>query len=151
VRRGRVGAGALRRRQGGGMTTPQDDLAAIKAALNAGPTPGPWATGSSGLVHAPAGVHVCPFPARAHSSGNAAYIAACSPDRIARIVAHVERLESPVVLSEWQQAMRRIAELEAALSRYGEHEVCCDQHPEFGRLESDCSCGFAAAALEGKE
>jgi len=70
--------------------TIQDDLTAIREALDAGPTPGPWSRSLDLLgIRGDAAQPVC----RAAHILDAAYIAACSPDRIARLVAHVERLE----------------------------------------------------------
>jgi hypothetical protein len=80
------------------------DLAAIKAAIAAGPTPGPWAVNGyarNSLPHirsakdgryvmdaAPRGTK---RSGRCRQDTDAAYIAACSPDRIARILAELER------------------------------------------------------------
>jgi hypothetical protein len=71
--------------------TIQDDLTAIREALDAGPTPGPWSRSLDLLgIRGDAAQPVC----RAAHILDAAYIAACSPDRIARLVEHVERLEA---------------------------------------------------------
>jgi hypothetical protein len=79
----------------------KDDIDAIKTSLDAGPTPGPWkyaeGTGfdygsKSYGVSAPSPHHWV-VPTLNIPAQDAAYIAACSPDRIARIVEHVERLE----------------------------------------------------------
>jgi len=93
------------------MTTINDDLAAIKAALDAGPTPKwylrtnrhPTTDGRAWgwLDAAPPGGSQVQIPGvpvtwerGTKSYANATYIAACSPDRIARLVEHVERLEA---------------------------------------------------------
>lgn len=87
------------------MTTINDDLAAIKAALDAGPICGDyWEVSDDGLTI----MNFDPLEGGgawttdvAHIDRNeltyqketAVYIAACSPYRIARLVEHVERLE----------------------------------------------------------
>jgi hypothetical protein len=81
------------------------DLAAIKAALEAGPTPGPWieAGPSYGKPLPVAYTSVvqdldddddAPSICRDTMDADASYIAAVSPDRIARIVAELERLRA---------------------------------------------------------
>lgn len=77
-----------------------DDERIIREALAAGPTPGPWnpmpayavekcvARISKTEVVPPSGVDL------AHESVDAHYVAACSPDRITRLLAEVERLRA---------------------------------------------------------
>lgn len=77
-----------------------DDERIIREALQAGPTPGPWTPMPAGAGEQcvarvnnteavpPKGVEL------AHDSVDASYIAACSPDRIERLLAEVERLRA---------------------------------------------------------
>jgi len=119
-----------------------DDLAAIKAALDAGPTPGPWhrSPNSRSGFSVTADVEPWTVTEDLDAEGrygaiereqDAAYIAACSPDRIARLVEHVERLRDVVATA--LQAAR-------AVNSGG-----------FPEVEFDVWVEVARAALEGKE
>ncbi len=88
-----------------------DDERIIRDALAAGPTPGPWTPMPAGAGEQcvarvnnteavpPVGVDL------AHESVDASYIAACSPDRIERVLAELERLrEAPRTAHEvWER------------------------------------------------
>lgn len=70
-----------------------DDERIIREALQAGPTPGPWAHDGQGgwLILGPEHWQAA---ARAYKRETADYIAACSPDRIERVLAGLERLRA---------------------------------------------------------
>lgn len=76
-------------------TTPtppmEDDVKAIRDALSANPTPGPWglgnADGFAAIVRNEAGDIITPTGPR---TADATYIAACHPARIARLLAHID-------------------------------------------------------------
>ena len=85
-----------------------DDIRALRTALAGGPTPGPWE--SLPVGHGPHYVarvnnrEVVPPDAceLAHEIVDARYIAACSPDRIERLLAEVERLREALTAANAQ-------------------------------------------------
>lgn len=89
----------------------QDDIETLRAALAAGPSPGPWTvyggTFTRGTITAPGG-HVCALTSRkANAYQNstertkeqmmvdARYIAACEPERIRRLLEQINQEASP--------------------------------------------------------
>lgn len=118
-----------------------DDERIIRKALQAGPTPGPWK--SSGDVTGAAGplfVATMAYegderrivarienresarPLDNEDFANATMIAACSPDRIARLVARVERLEAALrqchyALDRWLDCPEDAASYDNAMQR----------------------------------
>ena len=85
-----------------------DDIRILRTALAGGPTPGPWE--SLPVGHGPHYVarvnnrEVVPPDAceLAHEIVDARYIAACSPDRIERLLAEVERLREALTAANAQ-------------------------------------------------
>ena len=118
-----------------------DDIAAIKAALDAGPTAGPWelrvvddlgaVAGGNGWVDAVSA-------GGEQELKDAAHIAACSPDRIARLVAHVERLEK--ALRQCHYALDRWIDSPEDAATYDDN-----------MQRAIIAEAAARAALEGKE
>jgi hypothetical protein len=152
--------------------TVQDDLAAIKAALDAGPTPGPWTSSAWGMrvmdaAHGSSQVLIATVATNTRcgqDGANLAYIAACSPDRIRRLVEHVE-FEQGHIYRLREQICRdtdTIHTLRGLLSLAREALAdCLDDAPTADQLSVSGGVyeGVAAksairaidAALEGKE
>ena len=101
-----------------------DDIRALRGALADGPTPGPWE--SLPVGHGPHYVarvnnrEVVPPDAceLAHEIVDARYIAAASPDRIARLLDEIERLraENDLLRTENDEAAEIVADLKAEVS-----------------------------------
>jgi len=148
------------------------DLAAIGAALDAGPTPGEWYQGWHGhdirqgekpddygqIVSDSAGLFVSearrrPLNEPCTEFANAAYIAACHPARMARILADHARLTA--------ERDRLAAEVEALRAELGVYTgqvpshvyqgLCPDpQQPE--SIDAECpACRLIDAARTAKE
>ncbi len=107
-----------------------DDIKAIRGALAAGPTPGPWHAyihplqpheldGRADIVGANRDDDV----AENSPHKNAAYIAACSPDRIARLLDALEQAQ------KWRGLYRRAVNEANGLTNYVE------DRPELTRAE----------------
>jgi hypothetical protein len=158
----------------------QDDLAAIKAALDAGPA---WAVRDCNPkaeqwefiadYRDAAYEHIkdaaC-TPERAVMSRTwlVKPLVQIDPDRIARIVEHVERIEkrnaflfsalvemedsADLAVTNHGRALKRAEQLEKALREYGWHTADCPRYPTYAKLTGvpACDCGYDAA-LEGKE
>ena len=99
-----------------------DDIAAIRAALAAGPTPGPWLAvdvremgelQQFGIIceRDPLGTKAMDIAAvwkrggPKKSEANARLIAACSPDRIARLLDALEQAQKNAERYRWLRAM----------------------------------------------
>lgn len=85
-----------------------DDIRALRTALADGPTPGPWESfpvghGSQRVARVNNREVVPPDACElAHEIVDARYIAAASPDRIARLLAEVERLRGALAKANAQ-------------------------------------------------
>ena len=98
------------------MTKP-DEFAALRAALKAGPTPGPWSpwgkANPSQVISAPE-----TFVAQTvggHDEVNAAYIAACSPEVIARLLAELDAARADAERWRWLRQLEGWPESEAGV------------------------------------
>jgi hypothetical protein len=94
------------------MTDTAPDVAAIRAALAQGPTPGPWKHKRHADVMV-GGLRLCHVNAAAklgigadveRGDVNAAYIAACHPERIARLLDALEAATKDAELWRWFRA-----------------------------------------------
>ena len=94
--------------------TPQeDDVKAIRDALALGPTPGPWglgnADGFAAIVRNEAGDIITPTGPR---TADATYIAACYPERIARLLAHIDA-QAVLLVDAERLAAARLEQMQA--------------------------------------
>lgn len=134
-------------------------ISAIKAALAAGPTPGPWETrvekhrpdvllhvaGPSTVVSGMDGIcspHRMNDRSFVEDRANMRFIAACDPTTIAALIAEYEQLQTMfekqgvgclrtliATRDELETANQRIAELEAALNPHQEGEMESSETP----------------------
>lgn len=134
-----------------------DRFKALREALAAGPTPGPWYSGyhgtdvrqgtspddygdivadSSNLVVARAWRR--PLNEPCTEFANAAYIAACSPDRIAALLAEVERL----------RAERDALKPDAERYRWLRYRVTSAEMPQATGVKLDAAIDAAMEAVQ---
>lgn len=125
------------------MTDTAPDVAAVRAALAQGPTPGPWninqgralrvasaddvsiaSAGTSGLI-------------RDQWEANATYIAACHPERIARLLDALEAATKDA--QRWRELYRKAVNEANGLTNYVE------DRPELRRAERNLTAIEAEA------
>lgn len=147
------------------MGDAQQHIAAIRAALKMGPTPGPWrATLGSDQMADPGttvyhrgywGVYT-DAEGHGNAAADAAYITACQPDAMRAILVHIEALETQragllVLLKRRAQVDEAYARLATMDLSEREHEVLLQEIEHQEELAKDAARAAIDAARKDRQ